>query len=97
MHSGYASWFIYLPLTGDATINMSLVVDGPIPTELGWLTEMTIAMLVKFGAVVFFSPAFLLPGVFVAITGGWCGQIYMAAQLSVKRNMSNAKAPVIGQ
>lgn len=72
-------------------------MDGPIPTELWWLAEMTLAMLVKFGAVVFFSPAFFLPGVLVAIIGGWCGQIYMAAQLSVKRNMSNAKAPVLGQ
>lgn len=71
-------------------------VDGPIPTELWWLAQMTIAMLVKFGAVVCFSPAFFLPGVSVAIVGGWCGQVYMAAQLSVKRNMSNAKAPVLG-
>ncbi|KAG6919579.1 hypothetical protein DXG01_004242 [Tephrocybe rancida] len=32
----------------------------------------------------------------VAILGGWAGQIYIAAQLSVKREMSNAKAPVLG-
>ncbi|KAG6866019.1 hypothetical protein C0991_009427 [Blastosporella zonata] len=53
-------------------------------------------MLVKFGAVVLFTPAFLLPGVFVAVVGGWTGQIYIAAQLSVKREKSNAKAPVLG-
>ncbi|KAG5653497.1 hypothetical protein H0H81_012707 [Sphagnurus paluster] len=53
-------------------------------------------MLVKFGAVVLLTPVFLLPGVLVAILGGWCGQIYIAAQLSVKREMSNAKAPVLG-
>jgi hypothetical protein len=75
----------------------SFAVDGPIPTELWWLAEMTISMLVKLGAVVFFSPAFFFPGVLVATVGGWCGQVYMAAQLSVKRNMSNAKAPVLGQ
>ena len=55
------------------------------------------AMLVKFGAVVLLTPAFLLPGITVASLGGWCGQIYIAAQLSVKREMSNAKSPVLGQ
>ncbi|KAF8058246.1 hypothetical protein FPV67DRAFT_1565726 [Lyophyllum atratum] len=71
-------------------------VDGPISTGLWWLSEMTVTMLVKFGAVVLFTPAFLIPGILVAILGGWCGQIYIAAQLSVKREMSNAKAPVLG-
>lgn len=54
-------------------------------------------MLLKFCAVILFTPAFLFPGVLVAVLGGWCGQIYIAAQLSVKREMSNAKAPVLGQ
>jgi hypothetical protein len=81
----------------DRAVNRIHTVDGPIPNELWWLAEMTMAMLIKFGAVVFLSPAFFFPGIFVAILGGWCGQIYMSAQLSVKRNMSNAKAPVLGQ
>ncbi|KAG6891081.1 hypothetical protein C0995_014171 [Termitomyces sp. Mi166 len=71
-------------------------VDGQISNGLWWLAEMTITMLIKFGAVVLFTPAFLLPGAFVAILGGWTGQIYIAAQLSVKREMSNARAPVLG-
>lgn len=96
MHSRYASWYELTHEVGVA-FDGSPVVDGPIPTELWWLAEMTISMLVKFGAVVLFSPVFFLPGVLVAVVGGWCGQVYMAAQLSVKRNMSNAKAPVLGQ
>lgn len=72
-------------------------MDGPISTGLWWLAELTVTMLVKFGAVVLLTPAFLLPGILVAVLGGWCGQIYIAAQLSVKREMSNAKAPVLGQ
>jgi len=39
---------------------------------------------------------FIIPGVIVAILGGWCGQIYIKAQLSVKREMSNARSPVLG-
>lgn len=72
-------------------------MDGQISNGLWWLAEMTITMLIKFGAVVLFTPAFLLPGVVVAILGGCTGQIYIAAQLSVKREMSNARAPVLGQ
>lgn len=73
------------------------LVDGPISSGLWWLSEMTMAMLVKFSAVVYLTPVFLGPGILVAILGGWCGQIYIAAQLSVKREMSNARAPVLGQ
>ena len=72
-------------------------VDGPISNGLWYLSEMTMSMVVKFGAVVILTPIFLIPGVLVAVLGGICGQIYIKAQLSVKREMSNAKAPVLGQ
>ncbi|KAJ6501692.1 hypothetical protein C8R47DRAFT_1193380 [Mycena vitilis] len=71
-------------------------VDGPIASGLWGLLEMTMSMLVKFAAVILFTPLFFLPGLLVGALGGWCGQIYIAAQLSVKREMSNAKAPVLG-
>ena len=53
-------------------------------------------MLARFLAVVTFSPIFAIPGFVVSLLGTWCGQIYMKAQLCVKREMSNAKAPVLG-
>ncbi|KAJ6574743.1 P-loop containing nucleoside triphosphate hydrolase protein [Mycena capillaripes] len=71
-------------------------VDGPIQQGLWGLLEMSMSMLVKFAAVILFTPLFFIPGVLVGVLGGWCGQIYIAAQLSVKREMSNAKAPVLG-
>ncbi|KAF7339970.1 ATP-binding cassette transporter [Mycena venus] len=71
-------------------------VDGPISQGLWQLLEMSMSMLVKFAAVILFTPLFFIPGVLVGVLGGWCGQIYIAAQLSVKREMSNAKAPVLG-
>jgi hypothetical protein len=58
--------------------------------------NITLSCIIKMGAVVFFTPVFLLPAVFIAALGGWLGNVYMKAQLSVKREMSNAKAPVIG-
>ncbi|KAF7306582.1 ATP-binding cassette transporter [Mycena indigotica] len=71
-------------------------VDGAISQGLWALLEMSVSMIVKFAAVMIFTPLFLIPGVLVGILGGWCGQIYIAAQLGVKREMSNAKAPVLG-
>ncbi|KAI0711030.1 hypothetical protein C8T65DRAFT_739602 [Cerioporus squamosus] len=71
-------------------------IDGQLANTLGWVTELTVAMVMKFLAVVSFSPVFAFPGFIVAAVGGWCGQIYMKAQLSVKREMSNARAPVLG-
>jgi hypothetical protein len=35
-------------------------------------------------------------GIILAILGGLLGQVYIKGQLAVKREMSNAKAPVIG-
>ncbi|KAJ7275443.1 hypothetical protein B0H12DRAFT_1199529 [Mycena haematopus] len=66
-------------------------IDGPISQGLWALLEMSMTMLVKFTAVILFTPLFFIPGVLVGALGGWCGQIYIAAQLSVKREMSNAK------
>ncbi|KAI0068087.1 hypothetical protein BV25DRAFT_1834393 [Artomyces pyxidatus] len=71
-------------------------LDGPVANNFMWLVELSATMLIKFAAVVVLTPAFILPGILVSVLGGWCGQIYMAAQIAVKREMSNAKAPVLG-
>ncbi|KAK0238173.1 hypothetical protein EDD85DRAFT_833297 [Armillaria nabsnona] len=71
-------------------------VDSMVPMFLLAVFELTLAMLIKFIAVVAFTPIFLFPGILVGILGAWCGQIYIKAQLSVKRELSNAKAPVLG-
>lgn len=71
-------------------------VDGPIAEYLGWLIDMTISMLIKFASVIIISPIFLVPGALISVLGAWCGQIYIKSQLAVKREMSNARAPVLG-
>lgn len=63
---------------------------------MNWLVDMTISMLIKFTSVIIISPTFLVPGMFISVVGAWCGQVYIKAQLSVKREMSNARAPVLG-
>ncbi|KAJ7078086.1 hypothetical protein C8R44DRAFT_992812 [Mycena epipterygia] len=71
-------------------------VDGPILNVFAGFTNVTISMITAFGAVVFLTPLFSVPGVFAAIIGGTLGQLFIKAQLSVKRESSNAKAPVLG-
>ena len=52
-------------------------------------------MLAKFVAVLTFSPIFSIPGIVALMIGGWIGQLYIKAQLSVKRETSNAISPVL--
>ncbi|TCD68834.1 hypothetical protein EIP91_009701 [Steccherinum ochraceum] len=70
-------------------------VDGPMGQYFAWVCEITSLVVIKLLSVVFVSPMFLIPGLLVTILGGWCGQIYMKGQLSIKREMSNARAPVL--
>ncbi|THH11785.1 hypothetical protein EW145_g436 [Phellinidium pouzarii] len=70
-------------------------VDGPISQTLGWVVELTITLIMRMVAVVYFTPIFVFPGIIVGALGSWFGQIYIKAQLSVKREMSNARSPVL--
>ncbi|KAJ6625819.1 hypothetical protein B0H10DRAFT_2161680 [Mycena sp. CBHHK59/15] len=78
------------------TMDIGAVV-GSISSGFCELLDMSIAMLIKFSTVVLFTPEFFFVGVFVGIIGAWCSQVYIASQLSIKREMSNAKAPVLAQ
>ncbi|KAI0767285.1 P-loop containing nucleoside triphosphate hydrolase protein [Fomes fomentarius] len=71
-------------------------MDTQISHIMHSLLEGTIYMIVKIAAVVFMLPIFLAAAAIVAALGGWISQIYMRAQLSVKRELSNARAPVLG-
>ncbi|KAJ6585523.1 multidrug resistance-associated ABC transporter [Mycena capillaripes] len=90
-------WLDFTPtsrIIARCTVDIS-VIDSMIPEDLRALIEMTISMLTKFGAVVLFTPVFFFAGTLVGILGALCCRIYIASQLSVKREQSNAKAPVL--
>ena len=76
--------------------NFNSLVDGPVSLSFSWFIDVSASMLLKFFAVVFITPGFTGPGVAIAILGGWLGRVYMRAQIAIKREMSNAKAPVLG-
>ncbi|KAJ6555127.1 P-loop containing nucleoside triphosphate hydrolase protein [Mycena vulgaris] len=70
-------------------------VDDSLANLCWALAVIIISMIVKFGAVVIYTPIFFFPGIFVGAVGAWIGQTYIAGQLPVKRPMSNSRAPVL--
>ncbi|KDR83044.1 hypothetical protein GALMADRAFT_134555 [Galerina marginata CBS 339.88] len=70
-------------------------IDGPIPQILLWLLDTISGMLTKLGAVVLFTPIFFFPGFGAAVIGFYLGNMYLKAQLSVKRESSNARSPML--
>ncbi|KAJ3867511.1 P-loop containing nucleoside triphosphate hydrolase protein [Lentinula novae-zelandiae] len=71
-------------------------VDFALPLIASRVCDISISLLFKIGAVVIFTPTFLLPSIVLVALGTWVGSLYLRAQSSVKREMSIAKAPVIG-
>ncbi|TCD69030.1 hypothetical protein EIP91_009093 [Steccherinum ochraceum] len=70
-------------------------VDDQIPVVLAQISEITAFMIVKFLSVLLIARAALIPGVLVAAASAVIGQIYLRAQLSIRREMSNAQSPII--
>jgi len=71
-------------------------VDGEVSNAFCSFIDISGIMLIKFVAVAYFTPVFSVPGVGIAVLGAWLGRVYMKAQIAIKREMSNAKAPVLG-
>jgi len=70
------------------------VIDGSLPLMLGAVVEITVSMFVKLGGTVLFSTMFLFPGVLIGILGAYIGNIYLKAQMSVKREMRYVLPPL---
>ncbi|KAF9075994.1 hypothetical protein BDP27DRAFT_1380610 [Rhodocollybia butyracea] len=64
--------------------------------DIGSVCDFSILLLFKIGALVVFTPMFIIPSAILAGLGIWVGSVYLNAQSSVKREMSIAKAPVVG-
>jgi len=59
------------------------------------MTEMGMSLVTKLAVIVIFTPIFLFPTMAFSMAGIGLGNIYMRAQLSVKREMSNARSPLL--
>ncbi|KAL0569937.1 hypothetical protein V5O48_012021, partial [Marasmius crinis-equi] len=71
-------------------------LDDSVPLNLKITGHITLLLLVKFLAILLVVPVFFFPGISIAIAGFTCSRVYIKAQLPVKREMSNARAPVLG-
>ncbi|CAL1702786.1 unnamed protein product [Somion occarium] len=71
-------------------------IDSGLPSAINVLIDYTVSIVLKFTAVLLISPIFIIPGLILIIAGVSIGNVYMKAQLPIKREISNAKAPVLG-
>jgi ABC-type multidrug transport system fused ATPase/permease subunit len=76
---------------------MPPLVDSMLPMYLQYTLSQTIEALWRLLGVVFNAPIFIVPGSIVAGLGAIFSQLYLKAQLSVKRERSNAKAPILAE
>lgn len=63
------------------------VVDNALHQMFVALISIAVTMVVKLGGPVFYSPIFLFPGILIGVLGAYIGNIYLKAQMSVKREM----------
>ena len=52
-------------------------------------------MLARCTAVVLITPTFIFPSILITLLGALLGQIYLGVKLWTKRELSNARAPVL--
>ncbi|KAJ7041996.1 multidrug resistance-associated ABC transporter [Mycena alexandri] len=71
-------------------------VDTNIGQSLWAVLDLIFYASIRLGAIVVLVPPFLIPAIILLLAGTWIGSLYTKAQLSVKREMSNARAPVLG-
>ena len=73
-------------------------IDGSFTNFLCPLMFISLNLVTYFvSSVVMAGWAALIPGFLLIALGSYLGNIYLKAQLSIKREMSTAKAPVISQ
>ncbi|KAG6872989.1 hypothetical protein C0995_004365 [Termitomyces sp. Mi166 len=70
-------------------------VDTVIPELFVHMFELFFTITVRFLAVLVYTPTVGLFAIIIFVVGGLVGNVYMKSQLSVKREMSKAKAPVM--
>ncbi|WVF65767.1 hypothetical protein IAT40_000501 [Kwoniella sp. CBS 6097] len=77
----------------DATPDMK-AIDGSFTETFSQVADITIGLILKFLVVIALVPFFSLPALVIGAVGGFLGEVYIHGQLSVKREMSNAKSPL---
>ncbi|KAK8861563.1 hypothetical protein IAR55_002385 [Kwoniella newhampshirensis] len=69
-------------------------IDSNFTETFAGVAEITIGLILKLVVVVVLVPFFSIPAILIGVLGGFLGELYIHGQLSVKREMSNAKSPL---
>lgn len=73
-------------------------IDGALEILACMLMRMSINLIALFTSAVFVAGWYaFVPGMLLAVLGGFLGLVYLKCQLSIRREVSNAKAPVMSQ
>ena len=73
-------------------------VDGNFSFFVGYWLRMSVALLTFLGSAVFAAGWYaFFPALFITCLGSAIGYVYVNCQLKIRREMSNAKAPIVGQ
>lgn len=73
-------------------------IDGPFNGFANAFLHITVSMISVLSSTVYMAgiPA-LVSGSLVGALGGWIGSVYLKAQVPIRREMSNAKSPIMSQ
>ncbi|KZP18368.1 P-loop containing nucleoside triphosphate hydrolase protein [Athelia psychrophila] len=71
-------------------------VDDQLPTYFIRLVQNVMTMAVKLISVFLYTPIFIVPSIAMGGVGAFMGKLFGKAQLSVQRELSNSRAPVLG-
>ncbi|KAJ4481119.1 P-loop containing nucleoside triphosphate hydrolase protein [Lentinula aciculospora] len=71
-------------------------IDTSIPEWTRFFLDQTLKLILKLTAIVILTPVFFVPGFLAVVLGYTCAQVYLKSQMSVRREMLVAKAPVLG-
>lgn len=73
-------------------------VDNELQIFTYHLLRMTVSLVALFTSAVAVAGWYaFIPGMLLAVLGGFLGFVYLKCQLCIRREMSNAKAPVMSQ
>lgn len=66
-------------------------IDTRIAQSLMWVISQSLGALVKLCIVAYLTPASFFPAVGIGLLGIWIGNLYLKAQLSVKRELRSVE------
>ncbi|KAJ7578610.1 P-loop containing nucleoside triphosphate hydrolase protein [Mycena floridula] len=70
-------------------------LDTMLPRTVMEVITLTVTMIIEIFAIATVTPQFICVVIPVSILGYLWGQVYMAAGLAIKREMSNARSPIL--